>query len=103
MPAAARLICLIILIGIGSLIIYGAIQHGPGEVPESFVPFWGKFVWTDITATFVLFALVVFAFERKLLPAVAMFVAVNLAGSAAIAAWLLWRGPELYRRLSTGR
>jgi hypothetical protein len=27
-----------------------------------------------------------------------MFLLMNLFGAAAIAAWLLWRGPDLYRR-----
>jgi hypothetical protein len=104
MPAPTRAVYVLILAGMSALIVCGAVyQNGPGQVAASLVPFWGKFVWTDITATFLLFATLIFAYERSLVAGLAMFILMNLFGAAAIAAWLLWRGPDLYRRIDAPR
>ena len=100
MPILARTTCIFIALGMAFFISYGAFfQNGPGQVAASMAPFWGKFVWTDVTATFVLFATIIFTFERNWLIGVAMLILMNLLGAAAIAIWLIWRGPELYRRI----
>ena len=104
MSLTIRSLCLIVLIGMSMLLVYGAFfQNADGQVAASMVPFWGKFVWTDVTATFLLFATLVFAYERRLSVGVAMLILMNLFGAAIIAAWLLWRGPDLYRRIRTSR
>ena len=96
-----RIICSLILIGMSIYIGYGFIFHsGQGQVAESMVPFWGKFVWIDLTGTFVLLATIIFGYERDWRIGAAMVLLMNLLGAAAVAAWLLWRGKDLYLRLS---
>ena len=61
MPVLCRALCLIVLVGMSALIAYGALyQNGPGQVAERLGPFWGRFVWTDVAATFALFSVVAY-------------------------------------------
>lgn len=60
---------------------------------------WGGYVWADAYCGFLLFSTLVYAYERRLGFTVAMFLLTCSTGNMVNAAWLLWRGPDLYRRI----
>ena len=60
---------------------------------------WGVYVWADAYSGFLLFSTLVYAFERRVGFTIAMFILTCCTGNMINAAWLLWRGPELYRRI----
>ena len=60
---------------------------------------WGVYVWADAYCGFLLFSTLVYAFERRLGFTIGLFVLTCCTGNMCNAAWLLWRGPALYRRI----
>lgn len=60
---------------------------------------WDVYVWADAYSGFLLLSTLVYAFERRLGFTITMFVLTCCTGNIINAAWLLWRGPELYRRI----
>ena len=63
---------------------------------------WGVYVWADAYAGFLLMSTLIYAYERKLGLTLALFLLTCWTGNMVNAAWLLWRGPDIYRRISRG-
>jgi hypothetical protein len=61
---------------------------------------WGLYVWADAYSGFALFSLVIYAFERRLGLTLVLFLLTCCTGNMVNAAWMLWRGPELFRRIT---
>ena len=102
MSGFARLVCIAIVIGLTGLLIYAfATGHVIPDQLHVWSVIWGIYVWADAYSGFLLFSLLIYAYERKLTLTVVLFVLTCSTGNLVNAAWLLWRGPDLFRRIRT--
>ena len=62
---------------------------------------WGVYVWADAYSGFILMSTLIYAYERRLGFTLLLFFVTCITGNMVNALWLLWRGPDLYRRIST--
>lgn len=101
MGGLARALCGAIVILLTTLLLYAfATGDVIGDQFHVWERIWGLYVWADVYAGFVLFALIVHAVERRAGVTIALFLLACCTGNMVYAAWLLWRGPALFRRLS---
>jgi hypothetical protein len=100
MNTFARLACLAIVVGLTAFLAY---SFAAGSVVEDqlhvWSVVWGRYVWADAYSGFLLFALLIYAYERNLALTALLFIATCCTGNMVNAAWLLWRGPDLFRRV----
>jgi hypothetical protein len=100
MNGFARGACLAIVAGLTAFYIYAFVT---GDViPDQMHVWevvWGLYVWADAYSGFVLFSLLIYAYERKLGLTILLFIITCSTGNMVNAAWLLWRGPDLFRRI----
>ena len=100
MTRPARLICLAVVIGLSAFLVYafatGAVVADQWHVWQVV---WGIYVWADAYSGFLLFSLLIYAYERRLGLTIALFLITCATGNMVNAAWLLWRGPDLFRRI----
>ena len=101
MNGFARAICWLVVIGLTGFLFYSfATGDVWGDQMHVWSVVWGLYVWADAYSGFALFSLLVYAYERRLGFTIAMFLITCSTGNMINAAWLLWRGPDLFRRLT---
>ena len=101
MSGFTRLLCIAIAVGMFAFMLYCfANAWGLDPIVASMGPLWGRFVWADVSVGFLLMATIVFAYERRMGFSILMLVLMFALGNLAVALWLLWRGPDLYRRIA---
>ena len=100
MNAFARTACVAVVVLLTAFLLY-ALATGQVLADQLHVweRVWGVYVWADAYSGFVLFSTLVYAFERRLGLTLGLFLVTCCTGNMVNAAWLLWRGPELYRRI----
>jgi hypothetical protein len=100
MSSFARMVCLAIVAGLTAFLIYA---FATGEVVADqlhvWQVVWGLYVWADAYSGFALFSLLIYAYERRLGLTILLFLVTCATGNMVNAAWLLWRGPDLFRRI----
>lgn len=106
MSGFARGACLAVVIALTAFLFY-AFATGAVIADQLHVwsVVWGLYVWADAYCGFLLFSLLIYAYERRLGFTIVLFIITCCTGNMVNAAWLLWRGPDLFRRLrsaSTG-
>ncbi|AOR78875.1 MULTISPECIES: hypothetical protein [Novosphingobium] len=102
MSGFARGASLAIVVGLTAFLLYA---FATGEViPDQLHVWsvvWGLYVWADAYSGFLLFSLIIYAYERNLTLVVVLFIVTCCTGNMVNAAWLLWRGPDLLRRIQS--
>lgn len=100
MTGFARALCAMIVVALTVFLVYASIT---GQVIADqlhvWQRVWGLYVWADAYSGFFLFSTLVYAFERRLGFTLGLLLLTCATGNMCNAAWLLWRGPELYRRI----
>lgn len=100
MSLFARSVCIAIVVGLTAFLGYA---FATGEVVADqlhvWEVVWGLYVWADAYCGFLLFSLLIYAYERRLGLTVLLFLITCSTGNMVNAAWLLWRGPDLFRRI----
>lgn len=101
MNGFARGVCLAIVIGLTAFLIY-AFATGAVIADQLHVwsVVWGLYVWAEAYAGFVLMSLIIYAYERRLGLTILLFIITCSTGNMVNAVWLLWRGPDLFRRIA---
>ena len=96
----ARAVCLAIVAGLTAFLAY-AFATGQVVADQLHVwqVVWGVYVWADAYSGFLLFSTLIYAYERRLGLTLGLFLLTCSTGNMVNAAWLLWRGPDLYRRI----
>lgn len=96
----ARLSAILIVVCLTALLVY---SFATGQVVADqlhvWQVIWGIYVWADAYAGFLLFSLLIYAYERKLGLTIGLFLLTCSTGNMVNAAWLLWRGADLFRRI----
>ncbi len=107
MNSFARLSAILIVVCLTALLVY---SYATGQVLADqlhvWQVIWGIYVWADAYSGFLLFSLLIYAYERKLGLTIGLFLLTCSTGNMVNAAWLLWRGADLFRRIGqspTGR
>ena len=96
----ARLAALAVLIGLTACLIYAfATGNVMADQFHVWQVIWGIYVWADAYSGFLLFSTLIYAYERRLGFTIVLFLITCGTGNMINAAWLLWRGPDLYRRI----
>lgn len=100
MSSVARGVCLTIVVLLTAFLVY-ALATGQVIADQLHVweRVWGVYVWADAYSGFFLFSTLVYAFERRLGFTLGLLLLTCCTGNMCNAAWLLWRGPEFYRRI----
>ncbi|MDT0508456.1 hypothetical protein [Novosphingobium sp. MMS21-SN21R] len=100
MSSFARMVCLAIVAGLTAFLLYA---FATGEVMADqlhvWEVVWGLYVWADAYSGFLLFSLIIYTYERRLGFTIVLFLITCSTGNMVNAAWLLWRGPDLFRRI----
>ena len=100
MSAFARTTCLVIVVGLSAYLLYSfATGSVLADQLHVWRVVWGRYVWADAYSGFTLFALLVYAYERNLKLTLGLFLLACCTGNMVNAAWLLWRGPDLFNRI----
>ena len=100
MSGFARLACWAIVVCLTAFLIHSfATGSVLGDQLHVWQVVWGKYVWADAYSGFVLFSLFIYAYERKLGLTLVLLLLTFSTGNMVNAAWLLWRGPDLFRRI----
>ena len=100
MSGVARAVCWAVLVPLTLFLLYAfATGRVVADQLHVWERVWGVYVWADAYAGFLLFSTLVHAFERRLGLTLGLLLLTCCAGNMVNAAWLLWRGPELYRRI----
>lgn len=101
MSGFARFVCIAIVAALTAFLIY---SFATGDVLNDqlhvWSVVWGQYVWADAYSGFLLFALLIYAYERNLALTIGLFILTCCTGNMVNAAWLLWRGPDLFRRIA---
>ena len=96
----ARLVAIAIVVCLTALLFY---SFATGQVVADqlhvWQVIWGIYVWADAYSGFLLFSLLIYAYERKLGLTIGLFLLTCSTGNMVNAAWLLWRGADLFRRI----
>lgn len=101
MSGFARATCLAVVVGLTAFLFYAfATGDVLGDQFHVWERVWGIYVWADAYSGFALFALVIYAVERRLGLTLGLFLLTCCTGNMVNAAWLLWRGPALFRHLT---
>ena len=100
MTSFTRLLCIAVAAGMFAFMLY-CFAQAPGidAILASMGPLWGRFVWADVSVGFLLMATIVFAYERSAGLSILLLILMFALGNLTVALWLLWRGPDLYRRI----
>lgn len=100
MKGPARAICLFIVVALTASLMDGFVT-GRLVADQLYVwrVIWGRYVWADAYSGFLLFAMLIQAYERNVKLTVALFILTCLTGNMVNTAWLLWRCPDLLRRI----
>ena len=100
MNEIARLTCVAIVAGLSAFLVFAfATGNVLADQLHVWQVVWGLYVWADAYSGFLLFSLLIYAYERRLGRTVALFLLTCATGNMVNAAWLLWRGPDLFRRI----
>jgi hypothetical protein len=100
MSGFARLACLAIVVCLTAFLVYAfATGSVASDQLHVWQVVWGVYVWADAYSGFLLFSLLIYAYERRLGLTIALFLITCSTGNMVNAAWLLWRGPDLFRRI----
>ena len=100
MSGFARLACMAIVVCLTGLLVFSfATGHVVADQLHVWQVIWGIYVWADTYSGFTLFALLIYAYERRLGLTIALFLLACSTGNMVNAAWLLWRGADLFRRI----
>lgn len=104
MTPFARALCLAIVIGLTGFLLYAfATGNVVADQLHVWDVVWGLYVWADAYSGFALFSLLIYAYERRLGLTLGLFLLTCSTGNMVNAAWLLWRGPDLFRRIRNSR
>ena len=96
------MICMVIAVCLTAYLLYSfATGHVIADQLHVWQVVWGRYVWADAYSGFVLFSLLIYSYERKLGLTLGLLLLTFCTGNRVNAAWLLWRGPELFRRIRT--
>lgn len=100
MTGFARNLCWAVVLGLTAFLVY-SLATGSVIADQLHVwqVVWGQYVWADAYSGFLLFSLLIYAYERNLGLTLGLLVLTFCTGNMVNAAWLLWRGPELFRRI----
>lgn len=102
MSLFARAACAAILAGLTAFLLYA---FATGRVWDDqmhvWSVVWGVYVWAATYSGFLLMSLIIYAYERRLGLVLILFLLTCWTGNMINAAWLLWRGPDLFRRISS--
>ena len=102
MSAFSRGACIAVIIILTAHMLYSyAAGDVIGDQFHVWERAWGVYVWLDAYSGFLLFSLVIYGFERKLGLTIGLSLLTCATGNMINAIWLLWRGPELFRRLGS--
>lgn len=103
MSAFAKVALISIVFLLSGLYIYAwAVGDALRDSLHTWEVVWGVYVWADAYSGFILMSTLIYAYERKLGLTLALFVLTCWTGNMVNAAWLLWRAPDIYRRISKG-
>jgi hypothetical protein len=101
MNGLAKTVCILIIISLTAFLIYAFFTgHVVADQFHVWKVVWGVYVWADAYSGFLLMSTLIYAYERRLGLTVVLFLAACCTGNMVNAAWLLWRGPDLYRRIT---
>lgn len=101
MSGFARLVCSAIVVLLTGFLIYAfATGRVIADQLHVWSVVWGLYVWADAYSGFLLMSLVIYAYERRLGFVILLFIITCWTGNMVNAAWLLWRGPDLFRRIA---
>jgi hypothetical protein len=102
MKPIARLVCLVVLVGLTAFLLFAfATGRVVADQLHVWERVWGVYVWADAYSGFALFSLVIYAVERRIGLTLGLLLLTCCSGNMVNAAWLLWRGPTILRRLAT--
>ena len=100
MSSFARIACLTVIVGLTAFLFYAfATGQVMADQLHVWAVVWGLYVWADVYSGFILFSLLIYAYERRLGFTIILFLITCSTGNMVNAAWLLWRGPDLFRRI----
>lgn len=101
MSRFAKAVCLAVIVGLTGFLFYSfAVGQVIPDQLHVWSVVWGLYVWADTYSGFLLMSLVIYAYERRLGLTILLFLITCSTGNMVNAAWLLWRGPDLFRRIS---
>lgn len=104
MSSFSRSACLAVVIGLTAFLVYAFVTgHVIDDQIHVWRVIWGRYVWADAYCGFLLMSLLIYAYERRLGLTLLLFVLTCCTGNMVNAAWLLWRGPDLFRRIASKR
>jgi hypothetical protein len=97
----ARTACLAIVAGLTAFLVYAfATGSVVGDQLHTWETVWGVYVWADAYSGFLIMATLIYAYERNFGLALALFILTCCTGNMVNAAWLLWRAPDIYKRIA---
>lgn len=97
----AKAICILIVVLLTAFMIYALVTgHVIADQIHVWKVVWGVYVWADAYSGFLLMSTLIFAYERRIGLTLLLFLMACCTGNMVNAAWLLWRGPDLYRRIT---
>ena len=97
----AKIICILIIVLLTIFMIYTLVTgHVIADQVHVWKVVWGVYVWADAYSGFLLMSTLIFAYERRIGLTLLLFLMACCTGNMVNAAWLLWRGPDLYRRIT---
>lgn len=100
MNGFARFAALAVVFGLTACLIYSfATGNVVADQLHVWSVIWGIYVWADAYSGFLLFSTLIYAYERRLGLTLGLFLLTCSTGNMVNAAWLLWRGPDLYHRI----
>ncbi|CAN5426986.1 hypothetical protein BH10PSE12_BH10PSE12_36940 [soil metagenome] len=100
MTGFAKAACLTIVIGLTAFLCYAfATGRVVADQLHVWQVVWGVYVWADAYSGFLLMSTLIYAYERNLTRTVLLFLLTCCTGNMVNAAWLLWRAPDIYRRI----
>jgi len=100
MNGFARFAALLVVFGLTACLVYSfATGNVVADQLHVWSVIWGIYVWADAYSGFLLFSTLIYAYERRLGLTLGLFLLTCGTGNMVNAAWLLWRGPDLYRRI----
>lgn len=101
MNGFAKGLCVFTIVALTAFLIYAyATGDVIGDQLHVWSVVWGQYVWADTYLGFALFSLLVYAYERRLGFTILLFLITCSTGNMVNAAWLLWRGPDIFRRIT---
>lgn len=104
MTAFARFICTAIVVGLTGFFLYAlATGNVGGDASHTWQMVWGIYVSVDVYCGFLLIATLIYAYERKVGLTFLIFIVTCWTDKMVPTAWLLWRAPDIYRRIANSK